>query len=304
MFGLFRLVLASLVALTYFGFETHGISLGGPAVISFYMLSGVLMQRQFGKFQTQGKATSTFLIDRFLRVAPTYWAVLLLVVASLGGHDLIANFTLLPLNYADFTGIETLIFPAWSLAAEVHFYLLLPLLASCNARTLKIVMWASLAIFALAPFLPHNTFWSYYGIPGVLFVFVAGMLYAREENLRSLFLEIFALMMLFSIGKLMKAPVPSGINIMVCFGLMIAILIIPRLDRLPQKNWDTQLGILTFPLFLCHTWVISISGVSNMAVLLGLSLLTSLLLAIVIERPADTFRYWVRKRRQNKDDYK
>ncbi len=295
MFGLFRVVLASLVALNHFGLHVNNVGPGAPAVMCFYMLSGMLMQRQYSKFQLCGKATAMFLVDRLLRVMPIYWAVLLLFIVTVGGTDLAANIALLPLSYDDFRGVEAIINPAWSLATEFHFYLALPLLAHCSSRTLRACMWASLAIFSFAPFLPHAVWWDYYGLPGVLFVFVAGVLLARREDLRPLFLAVLGLFVIFSIGKLVKAPVPSGINISVCFGVMLAILMIPQLDRLKPKGWDTRLGTLSLPLFLCHPWVISIFGRADIAGSLALSVGTALILTILVERPSDMFRDWVRR---------
>src|ERR1700723_169538 len=244
-----------LVALTHFGFQYHHAGFGSPAVVSFYMLSGVLMQRQFAKFQSRGPdAGAVFLVDRFLRVAPIYWAVLLLVLFTVGGENLVQNFALLPLNYEAFTGAKPLIFTAWSLANELHFYILLPLLALSNSHVIKTIMWLSLCVFVAGPFLPNPTWWSYTGWPGTFFVFMAGTLYARGEPPRYLFPAAAVLLVAFATARIAHAPLHLGINIEVCFGTLAALLILPRLDKLPQRPWDTRLGTLSFPLFLCHPW--------------------------------------------------
>lgn len=299
MFGTFRLVLAILVALSHFGFQKYNINPGQWAVISFYMLSGLLMQRQFSKFQHSSNPCITFYVDRFLRVAPLYWLVCIVVIITLGGHDLLANFLLFPLSYQSLTGVQTLIMPAWSLSSEIHFYLLLPILALSSTRILRYLMWGSWVIFAIAPFLEHSTFWSYYGAPGTLFVFVAGMLFAREESMRRIFLATLVLGCIFLLGKFLKAPIPSGININVCFGFIIALFVIPKLNGLAPNSWDQRIGNLTFPLFLCHSWVLGVSGFTNMFALLFLSLVASIFLTVVVESPFDAIRYWVRKRIQS-----
>ncbi len=125
MFGAYRLVMAALVALSHFGVQYAGFNPGQWAVICFYTLSGLLMERQHQKLGGPG----SFYVDRLLRIYPVYLTVLLL--ASLG-HQLswagkFANITLFPLNYSSFTGVPILIGPAWSLACEAHFYLLVPL---------------------------------------------------------------------------------------------------------------------------------------------------------------------------------
>ena len=303
MFGTYRLILAMLVALTHFGFQYHHAGFGSPAVVSFYMLSGVLMQRQFAKFQSRGPGAGTvFLVDRFLRVAPIYWAVSLLVLFTAGGENLVQNFALLPLNYQAFTGATPLIFTAWSLANELHFYILLPLLALCSSRAIRTIMWLSLCVFVAGPFLPQPTWWSYEGWPGTFFVFMAGMLYARGESLRSLFIAAALLLAVFVAAVIAHAPVHLGINVHVCVGMLAVLMILPRLDRLPQRPWDTHLGALSFPLFLCHPWVMQFTGWKNVAALALASLLVSAAFALAVEWPSDRFRYWARRRVQPAHD--
>ena len=73
MFGTFRLILACLVALSHFGLVVQGFNPGQWAVVSFYVLSGYLMQGQVKKLGT----TRLFWLDRFLRIFPLYVLVVL-----------------------------------------------------------------------------------------------------------------------------------------------------------------------------------------------------------------------------------
>jgi len=77
MFGTYRLILASLVALSHFGLIVAGFNPGQWSVLSFYVLSGFLMEHQFRKLSITGNSRA-FYADRFLRVFPVYFAVLLL----------------------------------------------------------------------------------------------------------------------------------------------------------------------------------------------------------------------------------
>ena len=54
MFGLYRLILAVLVALSHFNLIIYGFDPGQWAVVCFYILSGFLMERQFHKLAPSG----------------------------------------------------------------------------------------------------------------------------------------------------------------------------------------------------------------------------------------------------------
>jgi peptidoglycan/LPS O-acetylase OafA/YrhL len=136
MFGTYRFILAAFVALSHFGITIAGFNPGQWSVICFYTLSGLLMERQFHKLSKNGNGTAAFYLDRFLRIYPLFLVVVL--IASVGSQiswaAMAANVTLLPLNYSSLLNIPMLIGPSWSLACEVHFYLLVPLLAFCRQR--------------------------------------------------------------------------------------------------------------------------------------------------------------------------
>ncbi|MBD9359871.1 acyltransferase family protein [Methylomonas fluvii] len=305
MFGLFRLMLAIMVALSHFGLVYKGLNPGQWAVISFYLLSGYLMQLQFGKFTSKysyKKAIAVFFTDRAIRIFPLYWVIVALIYITVGGDNYLINFTLFPLSYHELLDVKAVIFPAWSLATEMHFYLLVPLLFILNVRVLKLVMWISLIIFGLSPVFPHSTWWGYYGVPGMLFVFLAGMMLARNESIAGIFCAVIVLFVAFVAGKIFGLDIPSGINISACIGVFIAYFIIPYLAKIKQSAWDTKLGALTFPLFLSHPWVMEYFKYKNMFYLLVASVLFSLLLVLLIEKPIDIFRYWIRGRRLNNEN--
>jgi peptidoglycan/LPS O-acetylase OafA/YrhL len=113
----------------------------------YFTLSGFLLYRPFAAAiarGTQGQTFSAYLQNRFLRIAPAYWVILLvtaLVVAAAGirtaGGELAVGRLTDPLELAQAALLvqdyrpDTMIIgigPAWSLAVEVAFYLTLPLL--------------------------------------------------------------------------------------------------------------------------------------------------------------------------------
>jgi peptidoglycan/LPS O-acetylase OafA/YrhL len=300
MFGSYRFILAAFVALSHFGVQYAGFNPGQWAVVSFYTLSGLLMERQCKKLG----GTGMFYADRLLRIYPLYLAVLLLtfLTSRLSWAGSLANVLLFPLNYREFTHIPNLIIPAWSLACEAHFYLLVPLLVVCSTRTLRLALWASFLVFAASPFLPHSTFWAFTGLPGILFTFVSGMLISRQDFqfLKRFWLVMALLCTAFIGGKWLQAGLPTGIHINVSLGCLMAILMVSALDRFsPRVGWDRRLGLFSYPLFLCHGLVAGHVqdwfSVSNPFILLAAAVGFSAVLIGAVEIPFDRVRYGLRK---------
>lgn len=256
MFGSYRLLLASLVALSHYGLIVYGFNPGQWAVLSFYVLSGFLMERLFCKIPCDGAAL-VFYADRFLRIYPLYLVIALgtLAIDSSGRRWILENLLLLPLNFAEFTGTRSSIAPAWSLACELQFYLLVPFLSLLGNRSLRFLCLLSVVVFCMSPWLPHATFWAYLGLPGILFAFLSGMLFARGDVifLKSLWLLFAFLCLLFLASKTLFEGVHTGINVNVCIGYLVALPVAMILSRYsPRASWDQRLGLLSYPLFLIH----------------------------------------------------
>jgi peptidoglycan/LPS O-acetylase OafA/YrhL len=125
-----------------------GLSSLSAGVTLFFTLSGFLLYRQFVGPIARGASrlpVSAYLRNRLLRIAPAYWVILLLTAVVFGAVSLrepsgqlgvgrldsplaFAQTALLIQQYHPGT-ITIGIGPAWSLAVEVAFYLVLPLLA-------------------------------------------------------------------------------------------------------------------------------------------------------------------------------
>lgn len=306
MFGIFRLVLAIMVALSHFGIRFKGLNPGQWAVIAFYLLSGFLMQKQAEKLCSNDKK-APFYLDRLIRIGPLYFIVMLLATPLFIGTwvDYSQNICLFPLNYAMFTNVPILIGPAWSLACEAHFYLLIPIIFHFKERSLKILCCVSLLIFALSPSLPHTTFWAYTGLPGIFFVFASGMLIAKDQLsfVRKIWIILFVLLVVFSLLKMFIPSIPAGININVSLGFVLLFPVFLFLSHLPSSNkFDRKIGLLSYPLFLCHEpvahYIRQLWGSQNAAIYLSASLLVAILLVICVEVPFDKIRYAIRKNRR------
>lgn len=127
---------------------------GNSGVDFFFVLSGFIIFYIHYKDIGDPERLKPFLIKRFIRVYPIYWAVLLLIIPiyffiPLFGDDSIRNsisvlraFTLIPFT----KGPAPFLVVAWSMSYEVLFYLLFSILISFKRRTSYIVMftWAVL----------------------------------------------------------------------------------------------------------------------------------------------------------------
>ncbi|MGW5453519.1 acyltransferase family protein [Nocardia sp. NPDC003979] len=139
------------VLVTHVAFQTaaSGIPVLGPilerfdmAVAVFFALSGFLLWRPHAAAaHGVGAAPSTgrYLLHRFARIMPAYWAVVVFVLVLLPGAAQTANLRVwvsnlfllqvfVPLTLTD--GLTQM----WSLSVEVAFYLVLPVLALAFVR--------------------------------------------------------------------------------------------------------------------------------------------------------------------------
>lgn len=159
--GLRALAAGSIVLVHVWGFSTPGGALGGPSledalstlsvgVTLFFTLSGFLLYRPFAASIARGKPhlpIRAYAVNRVLRIAPAY--LVILAVVSLVGAAQIRHATEVGLgrlsdpvgflqaafllqDYRPATLLEG-IGPAWSLAVEAVFYVLLPLLVVAAA---------------------------------------------------------------------------------------------------------------------------------------------------------------------------
>lgn len=304
MFGTYRFLLAALVALSHFGFTRNGFNPGQWSVICFYMLSGLLMERQFHKLSENGNGIFPFYLDRFLRIYPLFFVVLILawIGNPLSWGTATANLTLLPLNYSYFTGIPTPIAVSWSLACEAHFYLLVPLLVLCSTKVLRVILCASLCVFVISSCLPNSDFWAYVCLPGILFTFLTGILINRKDYafIRILWPVMLSLLALFCLTKFIDTGLRTGIHINVAIGYLAAVVTTSFLDKLsPNVKWDKSIGLVSYPLFLCHEPAARLIehhwGVFNPLKLLFFSILVAVILILTIEVPFDRIRYRCRR---------
>jgi len=272
MFGLYRLSLALLVAVSHMGVSIAGYHLGVMAVMGFYVLAGYISAALWQKAQQSSQPTRAYWQGRFWRLMPLYWAVVLLTAlllpylpesaflsAPLDGRAWLQNLLVFPLAYYPLSDIDqiTLIPPAWSLAVEFHYYLLIPLLAYLSERWIRCIWLLSLLIW-LSSFtdLLDAELWGYRYFVGMLFVFITGrsLWFARQRG--QLFSIESKIVLLILLGLLLFISVYQEtrfyFQMETVLGLLIAIPLVSGLATLQRQAWDELLGKPAYLIFLGH----------------------------------------------------
>ncbi|MFZ2169566.1 MAG: acyltransferase [Methylococcaceae bacterium] len=316
--GALRFLLACTVLISHLGLRMIDLNPGAIAVIVFYLLAGHVVARLWGKWRHLPDALGRFYRDRAWRILPQY--IVALVFATLvwfngaqssfvairpGWSDWLANMLIVPLNFYMYTGQDsfTLIPPAWSLAAEIQFYLLAPLLLSLKLSNLLKAFCGSLGIFALAQMQILDTdFYGYRLIPGVLFIFLLGALFEfayRHKQLRKLIIVLWALNLIYLLF-LSNAGHYRPYNKEVALGLTVAMPLLALLNK-PKSDkrsyyystrLDRRLGELSYGVFLYHfpvIWLLKLQppvlASNDIIAVIALSLCCAVLGHWGVERP-------------------
>jgi peptidoglycan/LPS O-acetylase OafA/YrhL len=164
----------------YEGLLHRSILGGGFAVYLFFALSGYLLYLPLAR---------RYLGNRAVRILPLYYAVLIIILLTVehgATFDQWWRFALFGESFSSHT-VGTVDGPMWSLVVELHFYILLPVLAvgiSFIARrsyaraglVLAVLALASLALrFALVLHPAHHDLRWEYSLPTTFFFFVSGL---------------------------------------------------------------------------------------------------------------------------------
>ncbi len=276
MFGLLRTILAIYVVLLHvFSFPT----LGNYAVSFFFILSGFLMTYIMQEtYHYNPNGIRLFWKNRFLRLYPTYWIILilsLLVLLFLDARVLNPSM-FFPSSIKEwFSNISMIFFDivphrvkprvvptSWALTNELIFYFLISLGIS---KTLKrTLFWLFLSIlYYVATYLVYDiaTF-RYSAIPASSLPFAIGaiLFWINQEHKstrESLFLILF-LFLLFNFNAIYLANTGNvffnevSIYANQCIAAVLVLLLFNFKTTKKIKKIDNYIGYFSYPIYLSH----------------------------------------------------
>lgn len=271
--GFLRLFLASMVLLSHMGYSVYGYNPGVMAVVVFYLLAGNVVAKLWFK-APESQRIQWFYRDRALRIFPMYYlsflfaALLWWLLRPENYHvsvfptafDWFSNLTVLPLNYFMYNGTDrfTLLAPAWSLAVELQFYLLVPFLLH-KRYIIYLAFLASFLVFCAAQlgYLDADIF-GYRLLLGMLFVFLSGALCVNPSLIERRFLQFLWLACCFYAAVLLiKGGNPSFV-FEVALGYAIGLPVVlwvqakKRINSTTFHRLQRRAGIYSYGLFLIH----------------------------------------------------
>jgi peptidoglycan/LPS O-acetylase OafA/YrhL len=299
-----RRIFPELAPVTRYGFL--GVEL-------FFLISGFVIL-----LSAWGRKPGDFIVSRFLRLFPAYWVGVLLSLAAYLAFDswvpfgpntdgplkrLLPNLTMLQ----EGVGSQRMEVVYWTLYVELHFYVLIALFTwwgiTFNRCVAFMTGWLLFSVFALESgenFLKVVLLWRYAPF------FVAGMGFFLIYRYGSNIIVWLLIALSWALGcyydvkynfpDFTAAPhslyiIPAGVTV------VFAIMALVATHRLSWLRWRglTVLGLLTYPLYLIHQTV-SRTFVPRLlphmgrwevlAVLIAGALVSSYLIHVLIERPA------------------
>jgi Predicted acyltransferases len=310
--GFLRLFLAILVVLGHMDINFFGRHLAVSAVVVFYVLAGHVVSRLWRDAHEANavKRAVGFYKDRALRIFPLYLTVMLFatVMWVAGANSIfisqapslgtwLSNLFVIPLNYYMFTGIDsfTLVPPAWSLGAELQFYLLVPLLLSFRMAAVGFGI-ATFTVYMLAQMgLLNADYFGYRLLAGVGFIFLLGTLVGRPEFYSRLVLwGAWLASVVYSVYLL---AINSSVlfNLDVALGFAFGLPILQAFLNSPKRGLFHRLqrraGEISYGVFLFHfpvMWLLQLFGYEGKPTAIAVVLISSALAWLahtVIERP-------------------
>ena len=310
--GLFRLFLAMLVVLGHMDINVPGLHIAVSAVVVFYILSGHVVSklwRESPELSIQNRAI-WFYKDRALRIFPLYLTVMafssilwMLGAKSIflsGSHSAVvwlSNIMIVPLNYYMFNGLDsfTLVPPAWSLGAELQFYLLIPLLLTF--RNVAIALAAASFVFYLMAQvgLLNADYYGYRLLAGVGFIFLLGVLVNRKDLASRICLWCVWIASVAYSAFMASSGRYVAFNLDVALGLAVGLPLLQMFLRFPRSGFlkllQRRAGEISYGVFLFHfpvMWLLQLFGLEGKSTAVFVVLISGFLAWVahaLIERP-------------------
>lgn len=294
--GVLRVLLALAVVFAHIGWVDR-VGNSRLAVEIFYLISGFLISYVLNRDGAY-RSVARFYLNRALRIYPAYWvcagaglltlavdpyirahghalhggAIALLAAANLlifgqdavmflqqsgNGLALAKDFNLTDPQLWHFLVLP----PAWSLAVELTFYLIAPFILRRSPLVIVFALTsASLTLWGWQAGLDHDP-WTYRFFPFCLSLFLVGALsermLPRPKQGANLAIAPIAACVVFALYPYMRLPEPWGSLLI----LAVIAALLPALFIFQDgRRWDSYVGELSYPIYICH-WPI-VSGLS------------------------------------------
>lgn len=264
--------------------------IGKLGVMLFFVLSGFLITYLLLSEERNSRTihTGKFYIRRFLRIAPLYALIIIIVFFVLHNATFwtIPNmrnpmedsfYTILALHLVFFPNLSTAIYgfipyiaPAWSIGTEEQSYLLWPLLLrrfKKNRIRLMlgiIIFYLSIKIFFWLPFItiPYEEtiakFWNHFNIDSIAIGgFLAVLLFQKHKLLKLIInLKVFYLVTILTVGMIVMGitiPFFHFFVYSVLFGIIIINLAAnPYLKKVLEGSVINYLGRISYGIYMYH----------------------------------------------------
>jgi len=302
--GATRLVLATTVVVSHY-FLLSGNSLAVPAdaatVDGFFFLSGYSIARLWNERYLRCRGPLfTFYCSRLMRIYPIATASTLLMFWIAGGSwgPLWSNLALIDAVQGSEGPLNP---PSWSIAIELQFYAIAPLL--------MVLMRNNIAAIALLTI--GFAFWLIYAT-GIMHIFVVNFVFlfglgtwfsnrALHEAAARLVPYVLAGILIFCL----VAAIPSVQEELLGYGMArrfagiaLGVLCLPWVAASLSKKshaFDRVLGDLSYPVYLFHWPAFVIAGrlmaTGRIPLAVGLTVAITLVVYTLIDRPCEMVRY-------------
>lgn len=327
--GSYRAMLALLVVISHSNMWLPSwiapLALGNVGVFSFFVLSGFVIAEACDVFYPG--APHRFLFNRFLRIYPTYWAACGIAVAiyitlshpdfNAGAAAAFANMSIvlaerLPSNELRWISV------IWAVGIELRFYVAAAVIdyadRFANGRGLLKagqLMFAAGAAFLLLYVYTWSTGFAQLAALKHAPFFVLGFAYyhwLRYRRVGALLLMLAALSLTLHSYVVYNsaASITDVPNSTLAFAASMALLAgLALVLRVPKRmeHVDKRLGDLTYSLYLIHWPIVyavnrsDITGYTAFLIVLVASVMLSVLLVNIIEKPVLKWRDAIRRMR-------
>jgi peptidoglycan/LPS O-acetylase OafA/YrhL len=247
---------------------------GDTGVFVFFALSGYLLYKPFVRGTVDLRE---YAIKRAARILPGYYLALLALAVFTQNPLLFAH----PIPYATLTATYDLSLwgfmrVAWTLAAEVGFYIALPVLAVlARGREIPGLLASAAASIAYGAFVllslgPSNQ-WLVWSLPVVFYQFIPGMLLAVVEvkHRRAFAALAHPAALVLGTAILVWGLTPSPIGLELRSGVGAAIVMGWLVQhRVPWTSGFAFLGGMSYAVYLWHVDLLRTFGVPGLVLVL------------------------------------